>query len=77
LGTPVFQRKTQNPASAQPIFRPCASMHIAAPGATVDVDINLGYPATVNDPDLTSWVHPPLFFADEGVLPMACARCRT
>lgn len=35
--------------------------HIAASqGATVDVDINLGYPVTVNDPALTAWAVPTL-----------------
>ena len=35
--------------------------HIAASqGATVDVDISLGYPVTVNDPALTQWALPTL-----------------
>jgi amidohydrolase len=35
--------------------------HIAASqGATVDVNINLGYPVTFNDPDLTQWAVPTL-----------------
>jgi amidohydrolase len=35
--------------------------HIAASqGATVDVTINLGYPVTVNDPELTAWAVPVL-----------------
>jgi amidohydrolase len=35
--------------------------HIAASqGATVDVTINLGYPVTVNDPELTAWAVPTL-----------------
>ncbi|HEU5210986.1 MAG TPA: amidohydrolase [Longimicrobiales bacterium] len=35
--------------------------HIAASqGATVDVDINLGYPVTFNDPELTAWALPTL-----------------
>ncbi|MBR9990704.1 MAG: amidohydrolase [Gemmatimonadetes bacterium] len=35
--------------------------HIAAAaGATVDVHINLGYPVTFNDPDLTAWALPTL-----------------
>jgi amidohydrolase len=35
--------------------------HIAASqGATVDVRINLGYPVTFNDPDLTRWALPTL-----------------
>src|SRR5690606_16027993 len=35
--------------------------HIAASqGATVDVRINLGYPVTVNDPELTRWALPTL-----------------
>jgi amidohydrolase len=35
--------------------------HIAASqGATVDVTIDLGYPVTVNDPELTAWAVPVL-----------------
>src|SRR5690606_31971439 len=35
--------------------------HIAASqGATVDVDISLGYPVLVNDADLTEWAIPTL-----------------
>lgn len=35
--------------------------HIAAAqGATVDIDINLGYPVTFNDPELTAWALPTL-----------------
>lgn len=35
--------------------------HIAASqGATVDININLGYPVTVNDPGLTAWALPTL-----------------
>ena len=35
--------------------------HIAASqGATVETQINLGYPVTVNDPDLTAWALPTL-----------------
>jgi metal-dependent amidase/aminoacylase/carboxypeptidase family protein len=35
--------------------------HIAASqGATVDVQINLGYPVTFNNPDLTEWAAPTL-----------------
>ncbi|HEX6132447.1 MAG TPA: amidohydrolase [Longimicrobiales bacterium] len=41
--------------------------HIAASqGATVDVRINLGYPVTVNDPELTAWALPALEHAAPG-----------
>jgi amidohydrolase len=37
------------------------AQHIAASqGATVDVNINLGYPVTFNDPELTQWALPTL-----------------
>ncbi|HEX6308050.1 MAG TPA: amidohydrolase [Longimicrobiales bacterium] len=41
--------------------------HIAASqGASVDVQINLGYPVTVNDPELTAWALPALEHAAPG-----------
>lgn len=41
--------------------------HIAASqGATVDVNINLGYPVTVNDPALTAWALPTLQRVTDG-----------